>query len=52
MKFISDWIKQEWLCTKCGTNKSVKWTQDGIPYCNRCILSVGHDYEIEDRKED
>lgn len=39
MKRIKNWSSKNLICTKCGTNKSVKYLFENKPYCNRCIMT-------------
>ena len=39
MKLIQDWQGKRLVCSKCGTIRSVKYSDgDGVVYCNACVL--------------
>ena len=38
MKVIENWAAKKLVCNKCGTTKSVKWTNKDKIFCNKCII--------------
>lgn len=38
MRFLSWEERQGKVCATCGATVSVKYEQDGMTWCNRCVL--------------
>lgn len=39
MKTIDNWANKKLICSKCGTDKSVKWSNNDNVFCNKCIIT-------------
>jgi uncharacterized Zn finger protein (UPF0148 family) len=40
MKLIKGWFEKKLTCSRCKSDKSVKYEHNGKPYCNICIIKI------------